>query len=189
MRIIGIKLKDGEDSVIKNLKPGMWYPFGEYVEPTAENDWQWEKNTSDEKRLNQLYKESSDTQLSDTFTISVCSIVGKNGAGKSTLLDLMFRIINNLAYSLLEKKQDITKYYFHSVSHHIGLDTHDPSDRELPLEEGNIISNEPGLYMPELGFGVRIEDDLLITKKGCEVLSEDIIKSVEDIERFYKQRH
>jgi Xaa-Pro aminopeptidase len=90
---------------------------------------------------------------------------------------------------LLEKKQDITKYYFHSVSHHIGLDTHDPSDRELPLEEGNIISNEPGLYMPELGFGVRIEDDLLITKKGCEVLSEDIIKSVEDIERFYKQRH
>lgn len=106
MRIIGIKLKDGEDSVIKNLKPGMWYPFGEYVEPTAENDWQWEKNTSDEKRLNQLYKESSDTQLSDTFTISVCSIVGKNGAGKSTLLDLMFRIINNLAYSLLEKKQE-----------------------------------------------------------------------------------
>lgn len=79
MRIIGIKLKDGEDSVIKNLKPGMWYPLGEYVEPTAENDWQWEKNTSDEKRLNQLYKESSDTQLSDTFTISVCSIVGKNG--------------------------------------------------------------------------------------------------------------
>ncbi len=90
---------------------------------------------------------------------------------------------------LLEKKQDITKYYFHSVSHHIGLDTHDPSERDLPLEEGNIISNEPGLYMPELGFGVRIEDDLLITKKGCEVLSEDIIKSVEDIERFYKQRH
>lgn len=106
MRIIGIKLKDGEDAVIKNLKPGMWYPFGEYDEPTAENGWQWEKEISDEMRLNQLYKSSTDTTLPDTFTISVCSIVGKNGAGKSTLLDLMFRIINNLAYNLLEKKQD-----------------------------------------------------------------------------------
>ena len=104
MRIIGIKLKDGEDSVIKNLKPGMWYPFGAYDEPIAENGWQWEKDASEEMKLNQLYKASTDTPLSDTFTISVCSIVGKNGAGKSTLLDLMFRLINNLAYNLLEKK-------------------------------------------------------------------------------------
>ena len=104
MRIIGIKLKDGEDSVIKNLKPGLWYPFGAYDEPIAENGWQWEKDASEEMKLNQLYKASTDTLLSDTFTISVCSIVGKNGAGKSTLLDLMFRLINNLAYNLLEKK-------------------------------------------------------------------------------------
>ncbi len=106
MRIIGIKLKDGEDAVIKNLQKGMWYPFGEYDEPTDKNGWQWEKNAKDEMMLNQLYKASSETSLSDTFTISVCSIVGKNGAGKSTLLDLMFRIINNLAFCLLEKKQN-----------------------------------------------------------------------------------
>ena len=77
MRIIGIKLKDGEDAVIKNLQPGMWYLFGEYDEPAAENEWQWEKNYSDKMSINKLYKASSDTLFSETFTISVCSIVGK----------------------------------------------------------------------------------------------------------------
>ncbi|MBP5092182.1 MAG: aminopeptidase P family protein [Bacilli bacterium] len=91
-----------------------------------------------------------------------------------------------LAKHLIEKKEDIKNYYFHSVSHHIGLDTHDPADRTLPLEEGNIISDEPGLYFPELGFGVRIEDDLLITKNGAENLTQDIIKEVRDIEKFYR---
>lgn len=94
-----------------------------------------------------------------------------------------------LSHRLIENKDDIKNYYFHGVSHHIGLDTHDPGDREKPLVEGNVISDEPGLYFKELGIGVRIEDDLLITKEGCEVLTKDIIKEVSDIEAFYRQRH
>ncbi|MCR5491154.1 MAG: aminopeptidase P N-terminal domain-containing protein, partial [Bacilli bacterium] len=94
-----------------------------------------------------------------------------------------------LAKGIISRKEDISNYFFHSVSHHIGLDTHDPGDRTAPLEAGNIISDEPGLYIKELGIGVRIEDDLLITPTSCEVLSEGVIKEIEDIERFYKERN
>lgn len=110
-----------------------------------------------------------------------------------TIKDLQNFTIEYLSSECLEKgfikkKEDISQYYFHNISHHIGLDTHDPSDRELPLQPGNVISDEPGLYMADRGLGVRIEDDLLITKNGCEVLSKDIIKETTDIEQFYKNR-
>lgn len=81
--------------------------------------------------------------------------------------------------------KDVSEYYYHGVSHHIGLDTHDvDGGMGSLLKAGNVISNEPGLYIEEEGIGIRIEDDLLITEGGCEVLSEEIIKRVEDIERF-----
>lgn len=105
MRIIGIRLYGGSDSVIKNLKPG-WYPFGDYQEPTLENNWQWmtETQRQKEKYCNRLYKSvSSDDLFSPGFEITVNSIVGKNGAGKTTLLELLFRIINNFSYYLIDK--------------------------------------------------------------------------------------
>ncbi len=95
-----------------------------------------------------------------------------------------------LAKNLIKSKEEIKEYYFHGVSHHIGLDTHDPGDpkKSKPLVPGNVISDEPGLYFKELGIGVRIEDDLLITADGCEVLTKDIMKEIADIESFYKYR-
>ncbi len=94
-----------------------------------------------------------------------------------------------LSKGLIAKKDDIDKYYYHSVSHQIGLDTHDPGGNKTdPLEAGNVISDEPGLYIKEKGIGIRIEDDLLITKDGAEVLTKDIIKEIGDIEQFYKIR-
>ena len=78
--------------------------------------------------------------------------------------------------------KDVSEYYFHGVSHHLGLDTHDVNAGNVPLTPGNVITNEPGLYIEDENIGIRIEDDLLINGTGCEVLSKDIIKNVEDIE-------
>jgi Xaa-Pro aminopeptidase len=68
----------------------------------------------------------------------------------------------------------------------MGMDTHDVGARDAVLKPGMVITNEPGLYIPEENIGVRIEDDLLITEDGCENLSKDIIKEIEEIENFMK---
>ncbi|HSP47724.1 MAG TPA: M24B family metallopeptidase, partial [Clostridiaceae bacterium] len=88
------------------------------------------------------------------------------------------------AIGLIDKDEDVRKYYYHNTSHHLGLNTHDVGSRDLDLEEGMVITIEPGLYISDENIGIRIEEDVLITKDGCEVLSKDIIKSVEEIEAF-----
>lgn len=85
---------------------------------------------------------------------------------------------------LIKEESELSKYYFHSVDHYLGLDTHDVGNYDIPFEPGTVITDEPGLYIPEEGIGVRIEDDLLVTESGCEVLSKDIIKTTEEIEDF-----
>jgi Xaa-Pro aminopeptidase len=72
----------------------------------------------------------------------------------------------------------------HSIGHHLGLDTHDIGERDSILEAGNVITIEPGIYIPEEGIGVRIEDDILITETGYEILSEDIPKEIEELEEI-----
>lgn len=91
-----------------------------------------------------------------------------------------------VAAGLISSKDEITRVYYHSVGHHLGLDTHDGPEtaRGYALEEGNVVTCEPGLYFKEYGIGIRIEDDVLITKNGSEVLSKNIIKEIKDIERF-----
>lgn len=89
---------------------------------------------------------------------------------------------------LIEKEEEIGKYYMHGVSHHLGIDVHDVTvDSNRKLRPGAIITDEPGLYIDEWEIGIRIEDDLLITENGCEVLSEAIIRNPEDIEAFMVQ--
>ena len=89
---------------------------------------------------------------------------------------------------LMDETDDIRNYYYHNVSHHLGLDTHDISDREKPLEKGNVITVEPGLYFAKYNTGVRIEDDVLITLDGAVVLSKNIVKEVDEIERLMNKR-
>lgn len=90
---------------------------------------------------------------------------------------------------LISSKEEISRVYYHSVSHHLGLDTHDGNDRSSPLQAGNVITCEPGLYFKEFNIGIRIEDDVLVTENGREVLSKDVIKEIADIERLLGSKH
>lgn len=105
MRVIGILIDKGKDSVLKNLKPG-WYPFGNYQCPTSKNGWQWmtEEQKMADEYCNKLYKSvAEDEPFPKNMTITVNSIVGTNGSGKTTLLEIFFRIINNFSYYLFDK--------------------------------------------------------------------------------------
>lgn len=85
---------------------------------------------------------------------------------------------------MIQKPEEIMKYYFHSSGHYIGLYTHDVGNDKALLEENMMFTLEPGLYFDELNLGIRIEDTILITKDGCEVLTGDIPKTVEEIETY-----
>ncbi len=89
---------------------------------------------------------------------------------------------------LLQDGKTVRDYYWHGVSHHLGLETHDVSLFDEPLQPGNVITDEPGLYLEDAGIGVRIEDDIMITEDGCICLSENIMKEVDEIEAFMQNR-
>ena len=81
------------------------------------------------------------------------------------------------------KKPAYKKYFMHGTSHHLGLDTHDYGLLDLPMEANMVFTVEPGIYIPEESFGVRLEDDVVIQKKGGPYnLMKNIPVEVEEIE-------
>jgi Xaa-Pro aminopeptidase len=79
--------------------------------------------------------------------------------------------------------KSLLPYYIHGVSHHLGLDVHDPGERDRKLEPGMVITVEPGIYIPEEKIGVRIEDDVLVTKDGHQLLTARLPRSVDEVEK------
>jgi Xaa-Pro aminopeptidase len=80
------------------------------------------------------------------------------------------------------------KYMTHGLGHHVGLDVHDPGPPQLPLEAGNVITIEPGVYLPDEGIGIRIEDMVLVTADGHKVLSSGLPSEPEEIEKIQNAR-
>ena len=79
------------------------------------------------------------------------------------------------------------KYFMHGTSHYLGLDVHDYGLWDgSPMEAGMVFTCEPGIYIPEEGIGIRIEDDILITSSGYINLTKEIPKEVSEIEAAMK---
>ncbi|OGT98196.1 MAG: Xaa-Pro aminopeptidase [Gammaproteobacteria bacterium RIFOXYB2_FULL_38_6] len=108
------------------------------------------------------------------------------------LLDL--GIIEGSLDEVIESKT-YRHFYMHHLSHWIGMNVHDDGDYKVDdhwrkLQPGMLMSIEPGLYIPDWetidakwrGIGIRIEDEALVTEKGCEILTQDAPKTIEDIE-------
>jgi Xaa-Pro aminopeptidase len=131
------------------------------------------KFTSEHK---DVYKRVLDTQL---------EIIEALRPGKTR------REINKLTESLLTKHlqamnyisdpSDLSKYYMHGFGHPLGLDVHDVMSDGI-IRSGNVYTVEPGIYAEEKGFGIRIEDNILIQESGNINLSAQIPKSIEDVE-------
>jgi Xaa-Pro aminopeptidase len=115
----------------------------------------------------------------------------KPGITTSELQDITKRVLADgcKRIGLIKEDSELDRYYFHGVAHPLGLDTHDVGPRNIELESGMVITDEPGLYIEEEGIGVRIEDDILVTENGYVNLSAHIIKSVEEIEEFMSKNN
>jgi len=106
-------------------------------------------------------------------------------------------LLNGEADKLIEENE-YKRFYMHRTSHWLGMDVHDAgpykiADEWRKLEPGMVLTIEPGIYIAEdlegvnpryRGIGVRIEDDVLVTGDGAEVLSDRVPKSIGDIERY-----
>jgi Xaa-Pro aminopeptidase len=74
--------------------------------------------------------------------------------------------------------------FIHGFGHFVGLDVHDAGDTEKPIPVGAIFTVEPGVYLPAKGFGVRVEDEVLITDHGYRLLTASIPRKLEDVESW-----
>jgi len=106
----------------------------------------------------------------------------KAGRGGGTLQQVAFDYINT--HGKDSHGEPLGKYFTHGLSHHVGLDVHDPAEPGIELTAGMVITIEPGIYIPEENIGVRIEDTILVTDNGCKILSGGLPKEVEEIERL-----
>ena len=89
----------------------------------------------------------------------------------------IFKLCQELSFEMGYEKN-----HLHGPSHYIGMAVHDAGLGSKPLEPGVVISVEPGLYFLDEGWGIRIEDDVLVTEKGCRVLTDMVPKHPDEIE-------
>jgi Xaa-Pro aminopeptidase len=102
---------------------------------------------------------------------------------KDTLQGIAYNYINS--HGKDQHGKSLGQYFIHGLGHPIGLNVHDPGlDYCKPLAPGMVVTVEPGIYIPEENLGVRIEDDVLITDTGAELLSQKLPRDPDEIERI-----
>lgn len=94
--------------------------------------------------------------------------------------------LHHLAQKFFEQK-GYGKYFIHGIGHFVGMDVHDVGDWSQPLQDGDVFTIEPGLYLVQEQIGIRIEDNYWMVKDGVVCLSESLPKRAEDIEAFMQE--
>jgi Xaa-Pro aminopeptidase len=103
--------------------------------------------------------------------------------------------LRKIAFAVFENSEvrdsqggTLGQYFIHGLGHQLGLDAHDPGAAdEAKLEPGMVITNEPGIYLPQESLGVRIENDFLITGSGAENLSAALPTTADAIEKMMRK--
>jgi Xaa-Pro aminopeptidase len=98
----------------------------------------------------------------------------KPGVTQRTLERAVRKVIDDAGYH---------DAFIHGCCHFVGLEVHDAGDYDAPLPVGAVLTVEPGIYLPQRGFGIRIEDEILITPNGAEVITKAVPKDPDEIER------
>lgn len=108
------------------------------------------------------------------------------GRGKGSLQEIAYNYINTHGKDLHGKS--LGQYFIHGIGHSVGLNVHDPMNYDRPLEPGMVITVEPGIYIPEEKIGVRIEDMILITADGNELLTKRLPHDPDAIEKLMSEK-
>jgi Xaa-Pro aminopeptidase len=88
----------------------------------------------------------------------------------------------------IKEPDEISRFFYHCIGHHLGLDTHDENISDVPIAPGMVFTIEPGFYSEEEGIGIRIEDDVLVGEKGNTILSADFPRTPDEIEALMAAR-
>ena len=102
--------------------------------------------------------------------------------GPNSLFKIAYDYINT--HGTDREGRNLGRYFIHGLGHHIGLEVHDAGDANRPLEPGMVVTDEPGIYIPEEKIGVRIEDDVLITPTGYKLLTARLPRTADEIEKI-----
>jgi len=131
------------------------------------------------KRQREIYDVVLGAQRAAIAAIKPGMAIGRTA--QNSIYKIAYDYINSHGKDL--HGDPLGKYFTHGLSHHIGLEVHDASDPNAPLEAGMVITVEPGVYIPEEGLGVRIEDVVLVTESGAKVLSAALPREPGEIEK------
>ncbi|MBN9299313.1 MAG: aminopeptidase P N-terminal domain-containing protein [Filimonas sp.] len=120
--------------------------------------------------------------------ISVVDYTEKAGE-EATRLFIKIGLLNKADLKNEDKEnRAYRKYLYHGISHHLGIDVHDLGTRTLPLKPGMLLTVEPGIYIEEEQMGIRIENNVWLTKNGNANLMKNIPVTVEEIEALMKRK-
>jgi len=135
-------------------------------------------------RQREIYDVVLGAQQAAIAAVKPGMLIGRKDT-KGSLMQIAYDYIESHGKDL--HGQPLGKYVLHGLSHHIGIDVHDPGDIMQPLKPGMVISIEPGVYIRDENIGVRIEDMVLVTADGHRVLTEGLPREAAEVERLVRR--